>query len=418
MQVLLTSIAFCISLLLGGGNNVTEANRMRATASSLRQGGDYGSALQYLEKALVLRPDHPGFMYEIAQLNQLLGRTDEALSWLRRIMEMGLVYHPERDSVFTSLLGRAQFLEIVAIASRNALPIRRSAEAFRLGEHNPISEGIAYDAATDRFFISSVRERRILVRSRSGEEKTFLAQSDSVWGVLGVRADEKRGILWACTAVLPQIARYDSAKDGMSALLKIDLRNGNLLKLFTLGNSEEKHLLGDLTVTPAGDVYITDSRSPVIYRYDHQTEAFEEYVRSDEFVNLQGIDYSVAQGALYVADYSRGIFHVDVLTREVTLLPPFDGTTLLGIDGLYVHGKTIVAIQNGINPNRVVKCGLDDLGVKVVSSDVLEANHHLFDEPTLGLIAGNEFFYIANSQWEKGGKPTEKTVILKLKLKQ
>ncbi|MCB0312791.1 MAG: hypothetical protein KDH84_05935, partial [Calditrichaeota bacterium] len=36
---------------------------------------------------------------------------------------------------------------------------------------------------------------------------------------------------------------------------------------------------------------------------------------------------------------------------------------------------------------------------RIEQIEVLEANHPEFDEPTLGVISGNIFYYIANSQW-------------------
>ena len=56
--------------------------------------------------------------------------------------------------------------------------------------------------------------------------------------------------------------------------------------------------------------------------------------------------------------------------------------------------------------------------------EVLEANNALFDEPTLGVVVGDEFYYVADSQWgaldRKGAlvasHPLREVVVLKLKL--
>ncbi|MCA1642610.1 MAG: hypothetical protein LC785_11810 [Acidobacteria bacterium] len=56
--------------------------------------------------------------------------------------------------------------------------------------------------------------------------------------------------------------------------------------------------------------------------------------------------------------------------------------------------------------------------------ETLEANNPAFDEPTLGVLARDQFYFVANSQWgaidEKGRlAPDEKLrepVVLKLKL--
>jgi hypothetical protein len=68
---------------------------------------------------------------------------------------------------------------------------------------------------------------------------------------------------------------------------------------------------------------------------------------------------------------------------------------------------------------------LDPSWTRVVRAEIIEKNSPLLDEPTLGVVAGNEFFYIANPQWgsfDKEGKmfPLEKLsepTILKVSLR-
>jgi len=105
-------------------------------------------------------------------------------------------------------------------------------------------------------------------------------------------------------------------------------------------------------------------------------------------------------------------------------LPSCRRTTLLGIDGLYFHRGALVGVQNGVNPARVVRLQLGKDSKSVRSFEVLEANSPFFDEPTLGVLVGDDFYYNADSQWgaiDKDGHlaPLEKMrehVILKLKL--
>ena len=104
-------------------------------------------------------------------------------------------------------------------------------------------------------------------------------------------------------------------------------------------------------------------------------------------------------------------------------MKPDANVTLLGTDGLYFQTGKLIAIQNGINPNRVAAFTLD--GYRVTATTVLEANHADFLEPTLGAIIGGDFYYVANSQWpfvnEKAELQTAKLrnpVILKLSLRK
>jgi hypothetical protein len=75
--------------------------------------------------------------------------------------------------------------------------------------------------------------------------------------------------------------------------------------------------------------------------------------------------------------------------------------TSLGCDGISWHEGAIVAVQNGVFPARIMRFELDSSLTKITSAAVLDQNPAVADEPTIGAIVGDEFFYVANSQWEK-----------------
>jgi hypothetical protein len=58
-------------------------------------------------------------------------------------------------------------------------------------------------------------------------------------------------------------------------------------------------------------------------------------------------------------------------------------------------------VQNGVSPARIVRFMLDPSGTRFTRADVLDQNFAVADEPTIGTIAGREFVYVANSQWDK-----------------
>jgi hypothetical protein len=76
-------------------------------------------------------------------------------------------------------------------------------------------------------------------------------------------------------------------------------------------------------------------------------------------------------------------------------------TNLFGIDGLYRHGNELIAIQNGIRPNRVAAFALGEDGLTVTGTRVLARNLPQFDEPTLGTLFGDSLLFVANSHWNR-----------------
>ena len=67
----------------------------------------------------------------------------------------------------------------------------------------------------------------------------------------------------------------------------------------------------------------------------------------------------------------------------------------LGIDGLYAHGKTLIAVQNLIGKPRIVRYTLRS-PLEIGGLEVMEARHPLHDLPTTGAIWKNGFYYVAN----------------------
>lgn len=72
-----------------------------------------------------------------------------------------------------------------------------------------------------------------------------------------------------------------------------------------------------------------------------------------------------------------------------------------GIDGLYRYKNELIAIQNGIQPHRVVTFELAPDGLSIVGSRLIASNLPEFDEPTLGTIVGEQLFFVANSHWNR-----------------
>jgi hypothetical protein len=97
---------------------------------------------------------------------------------------------------------------------------------------------------------------------------------------------------------------------------------------------------------------------------------------------------------------------------------------MLGIDGLYFYKGSMIGVQNGVNPQRLIRVKLSRDMRAFESFEILEANNPLFSEPTLGVIRNGELLFNANSQWDAINEQGQFTApdklqelrILKLKL--
>jgi sugar lactone lactonase YvrE len=179
-------------------------------------------------------------------------------------------------------------------------------------------------------------------------------------------------------------------------------------------DSPVKGLLGDMTISRAGEIFVSEGIHGAVLRLRPGANRLERIDMPGEFPSPQTPALSSDEKTLYVPDYVRGIAAITLATGGVTWLQPADDIALSGIDGLYVYRGSFLAVQNGTTPPRIVRCSLD-----LRKQEVLEANTPALGEPTHGTIVGNTFYFIANSGWDEyddqgkkkaGSGPVESTV--------
>jgi len=385
---------------------------------------NYSALIENMKLALALRPTYGPYTYNIAAGYALSGNKQEAFVWLNRLADMGLVYPVAGDEDFDSIKNTAEFKAIVRRFEINAKPVGHSQTAFTVPEKGLVPEGIAYDPQGKTFYLGSVYKRKIVSINSAGKTKDFSSEADGLWSVMGMRVDPVRRVLWVCTASHPQMMNFNEAEKGFSGIFKYDLKTKRLIKKYLLPGQPKPHWLGDLVLNSRGDVFASDSVSPAIYMLDHRTDRLEIFLETDGFVNPQGLAFDSGERHLFMADYLKGLFVINLRTKAVSTVVPAPRTTLLGLDGLYFHGGKLIGVQNGVRPNRLVELTLNDRLTEVIKLTVIEANNPAFDEPTLGVLTRGTLFYIANSQWgaidEKGKLAADEklkdAIVLKLKL--
>ena len=149
-----------------------------------------------------------------------------------------------------------------------------------------------------------------------------------------------------------------------------------------------------------GSAFISDSQAPRVYRLDNVSGELEVLAEDPRFVSLQGV--ALARGALYVADYSMGIWRVDLVDGSASLVRASD-VSLIGIDGLrQTRDGRIIAVRNGAAPHQVMAIDLDPTGVEVANVEVLLRGHVAMSdntEPTLVDLADGRAWLVANAAW-------------------
>jgi hypothetical protein len=305
----------------------------------------------------------------------------------------------------------------VAKLARGRAPRVRSAVAFTLPEREFLPEGIAWDPVSGDFFVSSVRLRKIVRVGADGRVSDFSRPEDGLWAVLALKIDPRRRRLWACSAALPEMAGFSPELRGRTAMFRYDLTTGALVRTYQLPEGggdraakeaprpEERggatsHAFNDLEIDARGDVYISDSLSSALYLITEPRDELELFLEPGRFRSPNGLALSKDGRRLYVADYGGEIAIVDPETKAVSALEHPADVPLWGIDGLVRYGRSLMAIQNGIRPYRVVRLDLDRSGRRVKRGTILELDHPKYVAPTLGVMDGGALYYVANAQWD------------------
>jgi hypothetical protein len=165
---------------------------------------------------------------------------------------------------------------------------------------------------------------------------------------------------------------------------------------------EEKHYFGDMAMQPGTNrIYVSDSRHKALYMIDPDNERMNLVREFEDFISLQGLAFNDDGSILFFADYRRGLFRMDMKSGEVGSFKGSPDYSLMGIDGLYFYQNSLISIHNGIRPKRIMQFQLNGDMDSISSFRYLERANPVLEEPTLGVLVGDQFYYVANSPWPR-----------------
>ncbi len=261
-------------------------------------------------------------------------------------------------------------------------------------------EGIAWSAAHKSFFVSSVHQGVIGKVSQDGRYTPFV-RDDRLVSSVGLLFDARRNLVWAAVGDLGNSVRSTPATQGkLAAVAAFDATTGERKAYHDLGGlggmAGGSHFANDLALDTQGQLYVTDSFAPVIYRVDTQGNA-SVLVRSELFTgdgfNLNGIVWH-ADGYLLVNKHNSGeLFRINTRgTPEVhrVALPE----ALKGADGMLLLAPNRLALVQNSGADRVVELVSSD-GWRSATIAATHKSQQSF--PTSAARVGNGY-YVLNSR--------------------
>ncbi|MGB6183325.1 MAG: superoxide dismutase [Rhodococcus sp. (in: high G+C Gram-positive bacteria)] len=273
----------------------------------------------------------------------------------------------------------------------------QSATVYMLPGTGVFPEGIT--VSDDTFYVTSTSDGT-LFRGTVGntEVSSFLpGGQDGRTGAAGVDVDGDRIVI----------------AGGATGTVWIYSDTGELEGKFTNGLGEDATFLNDVVIADNGDAFITDSRSPNLWRIpadasgEGDLESFVDFTGSPfeygEGFNANGIVEAEDDNALVIVQSSTGnLYRVARDSKEVTAVD-LGGETLANGDGMELEGDTLYVVRN--RDGLIATVDLADDGTSgEVTGEITDPS---FAYPTTVADTGDELL-VVNSQFdERGGNPSE-----------
>ena len=373
-----------------------EYTTARASLVAAYEAGDFDAMVDAAHRALDARPAYPGALFNLAFAEALNGEPGASLATLERLAAMGIDYGVADVDAFAGVRQLPGWGDYAARMAALAEPVGAAEVAYRHDDGRFVPEGIAIDD-DGTLYLGSIYRGYIVRIGEKTEKLAYGAEFDH-WSIYGMRLDGDT--LWYVSSAVEQFEGLDEADAGKNGLFAVNLETNAIEQRVLLPETVGWQVLGDLAFAQDGSIYLSDQTDGVIYRHLPGANRFDVVVPKGTIRSPQGL-VPVDATRLYAADYIGGLFLVDTRSGAATRVTGPDNTSLYGIDGLYAYGDSLIAIQNGIQPNRVVQLYLSDDGLSVEGSRILAMNLEFFDEPNLGQVVGDDFYFIANSHWNR-----------------
>ena len=399
-----------------------DLNFYLAEARKFSSAKDYVQAYAMMAEAHKLHPYHQGILYQLGILGALTNRPEESVANLRKAIYINAGYKLADQPDLGVLKDRADFHELLRLQQQLQTPIVHSDTAFVLRDRSLHIESVTLDPASGSFYLGSVHKRKIVSVDKSGQTKDFTTSGqDGLTAVLGVRVAPKGKSLWACSSPMQEMQEYDST--AKSVVSQYELKTGHLLRQYH-PTEKSGHVFGDLILNSKGEVFVSDSKNNVIFKINEKAGTMNVFFSSEEFWNLQGLAFSPDDRYLFISDYIKGPFRLDTQTKELIKIKSNIDASLKGIDGLSYYQGSLIALQNGTFPLRATRYTLNDTFDTITGSNIIDQAHPAMNEPTIGTVDKNVFYYVATSQWGgyddkhhiKDSAQLQDIVILKYKL--
>ena len=362
--------------------------------------GDLKGETRAWERAVKLRPHLGRYKFELAAAYAQQDMKRHAYNALMELQGQGYSYDISKDKRFDKVATTEVYDYLVKGFEANRARFGEGKLAYTLPKDVELLESLAWDPTRKQLLVGSAREGKVYQVGADGRLKALVAadKDNGMWAVFDIAVDAQRGVLWVASTAVPHYRGYNAETDlGRAGIFKFDLKTGKFLKKFLSPSiAGQAFFLSTLTLGKDGELYAADGVNNAVYQV--RDDQFRRLFHAPRLASIRGMAVSGDGKILFLGDHERG-----VIGYELAAGKPFDiavpkNLALGGIDGLAWWNGQLIVVQNNMQPNRVMRLKLADDARSITGVQALAVNQPEFSLPTLGTLAGDTYFFIANSQ--------------------
>lgn len=352
----------------------------------------------YSSKLHKLRPFVPEYMINIVLASASLDQKRTAYHYMLKMQQQGLSYDFNEFEETVKVRDTEAYEYINGLMVKAGDPSGEGAKLLSL-DLKPVDLGdITWDGSRDRFLVGTRAEGKLLAVDESGKSEILLKadEENGLWSIDGLAVDTEKNRLWIASSATPAFAGFVPTDAGHGALFEFELDSLELLERYNIAIDGLRHELGGVALTQAGDVYVVDRATPIIYRKTPSGKKLEVFAGGPQLVALTDIAVTPDNSRVFVADAVLGILLIDPKAQRSAMLGGPESLNLSGIYGIQFSGENLVITQSGLSPQRIMRLEMNAEGSTVETVSPMASALEGFDTPGVGTLHDGSIYYFAN----------------------
>jgi hypothetical protein len=352
-----------------------------------------------LQRVGELSPNSGELKLQLALAYAKIDDKPHAYDTLIRMQTQGFGYDISKDKRFEPIHGTKVWDYLVANLNVNAKQFGEGKAAFTLPKGDYLYDALAWDAKRGDLLVGSARDGAIRRVDAHGKIADFIKPDadNGLWGVDALAVDAAHGKLYAGSSSTAIFQGFSGDNAGKAGVFEFDLATGKFLKKYAFDAGSGTHRLTALAVASDGKVYAADAGRKQIFKLEDGN--LRNVLNNPKLTSFSALTISGDGRTLYLADYALGIFGFDLATGKAFEVAHDPSRLVLGgIVSMDWYDGTLVIVEDGMVPKRIMRLQLDKDGRTIKSAMPLDVAHAEFNALGTSAIAGDKLYTIVNRQ--------------------